>query len=257
VSHTGTAGGTWTVLYSNGLAALIPATPGAWYGVSMAYLTQPSGGLGILTLKARWLDDAFNVISDTALMATAGTLAAFGSGSAGNLEGAAQAPAGTAYVGVALTLPVAAATPTRHLSVGAFNVSPVSGSDSAIPAFGDPAPSQRFETEAEWAVYARDALKRQSGRNRGTPDAILSAAEDTLIGTRNARLLERVGGNAYRLNLVTRPSETPDPDLTLRMATTQVAGGSKLTHTLTEGVTIDEDTGTIDTPGSGTIDTPT
>jgi hypothetical protein len=94
------------------------------------------------------------------------------------------------------------------------------------------------------------------GRNRGTPDAILSAAEDTLIGTRNARLIERVGGNAYRLALVTRPSETPDPDLTLRMATTQVAGGSKLTHTLTEGVTIDEDTGTIDTPGSGTIDTP-
>jgi hypothetical protein len=257
VSHTGTAGGTWTVLYSNGLAALIPATPGGWYGVAMAYLTQPSGGLGTLTLKARWLDVAFNVISDAAVMATPGTLAAFGSGSAGNLQGAAQAPDGTAYVGIALTVPVAAATPTRHLSVGAFNVSPLSGSDSTVPIFGDPAPSQRFETEAEWAVYARDALKRQSGRNRGTPDAILSAAEDTLIGTRNARLLERVGGNAYRLNLVTRPSETPDPDLTLRMATTQVPAGMKLTHTLTEGVTIDEDTGTIDTPGSGTIDTPT
>jgi hypothetical protein len=117
-------------------------------------------------------------------------------------------------------------------------------------------PIQHLETDAEWAIYARDAIRRQGGRGRGTADAILSAVEDTLIGTQTGRILERVGGNAYALELVTRPSETPDPAATLTAAMAQKPAGMSLTHTLTEGVIINEGTRTIDT-STATIDTAT
>jgi hypothetical protein len=85
---------------------------------------------------------------------------------------------------------------------------------------------------------------------------MVNAAQDTLIGARYANVLERVGGNAYALTLVTRPSETPDPARTYAAALTQKPLGMSLTHTLVEGAIIDEGTRSIDT-STGTIDTAT
>jgi hypothetical protein len=112
------------------------------------------------------------------------------------------------------------------------------------------------ESDDEWATYARSALREQNGKRRGTRRAMVNAAQDTLIGARYANVLERVGGNAYALTLVTRPSETPDPARTYAAALTQKPLGMSLTHTLVEGAIIDEGTRSIDT-STGTIDTAT
>jgi hypothetical protein len=62
-------------------------------------------------------------------------------------------------------------------------------------------------------AYARDAISRRGGRNRGRPDAIIAAAQEVLSGTKNVRLVERFGGDAYALRIITRPSETPSTDI--------------------------------------------
>lgn len=115
---------------------------------------------------------------------------------------------------------------------------------------------RRSETEDEFATYARSAIRNQGAKFRGTRRAMLDAVRDTLTGTRYVNILERVGGNAYALTLVTRPSETPDSALTYAAALAQKPLGMALTHTLTESPLIDEGSKTIDT-GTATIDTAT
>jgi hypothetical protein len=85
------------------------------------------------------------------------------------------------------------------------------------------------ETLDAWAVYARDAIVRRSGRNRGRPDAMLSAVEATLTGTRSVRLLERAGGDAYALTVITKPGETPNVAASTAAALTQKPAGIVLT----------------------------
>jgi hypothetical protein len=63
--------------------------------------------------------------------------------------------------------------------------------------------------DATYATYARDAIRRQQGKDRGTVDAQISAVQDTLTGTKYANLLERVGGDAYAATMVVRASECP------------------------------------------------
>jgi hypothetical protein len=41
------------------------------------------------------------------------------------------------------------------------------------------------ETDANFTIYARDAIRRQGGRQRGTTDAQMSAIQDTLTGTKS------------------------------------------------------------------------
>jgi hypothetical protein len=71
------------------------------------------------------------------------------------------------------------------------------------------------ETDATYATYARDAIRRQQGKDRGTVDAQISAVQDTLTGTKYANLLERVGGDAYAATMVVRASECPSSAATL------------------------------------------
>lgn len=112
------------------------------------------------------------------------------------------------------------------------------------------------ETLDDWAVYARDAIVRRSGRNRGRPDAILSAVEQTLTGTKSVRLLERAGGDAYALTIITKPAETPDVAKATAAALTQKPAGIVLTMVQTDLPLIDEGTRTIDA-STGTIDSAT
>jgi hypothetical protein len=114
-------------------------------------------------------------------------------------------------------------------------------------------PQRATETEAQWDAYARAAIVEQAGHKRGTVAAQLSAVRDTLTGTKTARMLERVGGNAWQQTLVTRPSETPNAALTMAAWLTQKPAGIVPTHTQTEDLLIDEATRTIDAL-TGTID---
>jgi hypothetical protein len=113
---------------------------------------------------------------------------------------------------------------------------------------------RNVETDTDYAIYARDAIRRQGGRQRGTLDAQRSAVQDTLTGTRYVNLLERVGGDAYAMTLVTRTSETPSPAATLAAWLRQKPAGIVPTHVLSTGVIIDEGTRTINA-GAATIDT--
>lgn len=223
------------------------ATVGASFQAAVGGLSRITVAVDVISaarpvsLQVAWSDGAFTPISTVTEAASAAT---------GRRSMTVQAPSSAEFAGFRLVMPGA-------LIGEAF----VIDAYSAITPYGssvyfDGSVATHVESDEEWAVYARDAIRRQGGRNRGTPDAILSAAEDTLTGTRQARLIERVGGNAYRFTLITRPSETPDPDLTLARASAQVPAGSKLTLTLTEGATIDEGTKTIDA-ATATIDTAT
>jgi hypothetical protein len=112
------------------------------------------------------------------------------------------------------------------------------------------------ETLEAWDAYARDAIVRRGGRNRGRPDAILSAVQEVLTGTKSARLLERAGGDAYALTLITRTAESPSTDVVVAAALTQKPAGLILTHTVSDFPLIDEGTRTIDS-STGTIDSAT
>jgi hypothetical protein len=65
------------------------------------------------------------------------------------------------------------------------------------------------ETAETYAVYARDAIRRQGGRQRGTVDAQMSAIQDTLTGAKSVRFIERAGGDPYAITAITRTAETP------------------------------------------------
>jgi hypothetical protein len=109
------------------------------------------------------------------------------------------------------------------------------------------------EMDATYATYARDAIRRQQGKDRGTVDAQISAVQDTLTGTRYANLLERVGGDAYAATMVVRASECPNSAATLAAWLNQKPAGIVPTLTLATGVIVDEGTRTIDA-SANTID---
>jgi hypothetical protein len=165
-------------------------------------------------------------------------------------------PVNTAFTSYRVVMPSALTNETFDVDAAMIGANSNLVNPDLESVYFDGFTRSRPETNDEWAVYARDAIRRQGGKQRGMPDAILSAVEDTLTGVKVARLLERVGGNAYALELVTRPSETPNPATTLAAAMAQKPAGMSLTHTLTEGVIINEGTRTIDT-STGTIDTAT
>lgn len=62
------------------------------------------------------------------------------------------------------------------------------------------------------AYYAQMRARVQStdGFNRGTPAALIGAAQQHLTGDKYVLLNEREGGNAWQLGVLTRASETPD-----------------------------------------------
>lgn len=262
VTSVGSSGGAWDVIKPNAPSALLPANPGQTYGGSLAIhithaIVDAPGHEFVLffyvydadlTLISTWLGGSAAIDSDDYIV-----------GQTDTIKGSIQTPEGTAWLGVGLQLPstFSGTGLDSQVDVGEAIVAPIETDDRFLTPDWPYQPGTRPETDEEWAVYARDAIRRQGGKNRGTPDAMRSAIEDTLLGTTPyVNILERVGGNAYALTVVTRPSETPDPDATYAAALAQKPLGMALTHTLTEGVLIDEGTKTIDT-ASATIDTAT
>lgn len=84
--------------------------------------------------------------------------------------------------------------------------------------------------EGEDEDSARDRVRTPAGFLRGTPAALVAAAQRTLTGTKTVVLLERDEGDAYALIVITRTGETPDADATNRDLRAAKPVGLLLTH---------------------------
>jgi hypothetical protein len=109
------------------------------------------------------------------------------------------------------------------------------------------------QSDADYDAFARDYIRRADGKRRGSPDAIVAAAQRRLTGTRFVDLIERYGGSAWQLVVVTLSEETPDHAGTLNDIVSQKPAGIVLTHVIADSLIIEELDGTIDGL-SGAID---
>jgi len=91
----------------------------------------------------------------------------------------------------------------------------------------------------------RDFIRDTAGWRRGTPAAMLGAVKPYLTGTQQVRMIER-DESAYRLTVITRTSETPDPAAAERALRTQKPAGIVLNYIVSDAPIIDEGPLTID-----------
>lgn len=91
--------------------------------------------------------------------------------------------------------------------------------------------------EALLVPARRDQIRKPQGFDRGTRTAIIDAAQATLTGAKTVTLVERVGGDAYAITVITRTAETPNPAATLAALQAAKPAGLKLTHTVVAGQT--------------------
>jgi hypothetical protein len=82
---------------------------------------------------------------------------------------------------------------------------------------------------------AREWLSSTDGRNRGTPAAIEGAAKTFLVAAKTVFVIERFGGSAYRLQVTTLASQTPDPARVEAMVKAQKPAGIVLTYSAIKG----------------------
>lgn len=83
----------------------------------------------------------------------------------------------------------------------------------------------------------RAAIRAKPTTRRGTPAALVEAAQATLTDTKTVKLFERYTGNAYRVHVQTITSETPDAPATLAALLAAKPGGLILTHAAVAGRT--------------------
>lgn len=82
---------------------------------------------------------------------------------------------------------------------------------------------------------ARDLVRSQRASRRGTPAAIVAAAQSALTGTRRVLLVER-DGSPWRLRLVTYRVQTPDPAAVVRAVSAEKPVGIVFVHEVRQGV---------------------
>jgi calcineurin-like phosphoesterase len=70
---------------------------------------------------------------------------------------------------------------------------------------------------------------------RGTPAAMVAAAQTELTGAKRVVLRERFTGDPWKINVVTFTSETTDPSKVLDKLLSQKPAGIVLTHTVVDG----------------------
>jgi hypothetical protein len=100
-------------------------------------------------------------------------------------------------------------------------------------------------TDAQQRAY----IMSLPGFNRGRPATIVSVTQATLTGTQFVDLQERYDGNAWRYNVVTKPSETPNPSLTQAAIQSQKPGPDQFIFTMTEVATYEWLAGEYETYG--------
>jgi hypothetical protein len=80
----------------------------------------------------------------------------------------------------------------------------------------------------------RDYIKGVGQTHMGTPAAIVAAAQQRLTGTRTVFLSER-SGSAYRFQVATVTSETPDPVATEKDIRAEKPAGLVMTYSTVDG----------------------
>lgn len=81
----------------------------------------------------------------------------------------------------------------------------------------------------------RDAIENPSGFERGTPESLEAAPVNYLTGTKLVLLRERLEGNAYRLQIRTLKSETPDKAAVLAALLLQKPATLRLDYDVIDG----------------------
>lgn len=76
----------------------------------------------------------------------------------------------------------------------------------------------------------RTLIQDAAGRNRGTPNALITAVQTTLIGTKEVILIERYTGSAYKIHVTTFAAETPDAAVTEAALKAATPGGIIYTY---------------------------
>lgn len=85
----------------------------------------------------------------------------------------------------------------------------------------------------------RERIRALAGQKRGTPAAMIAAAQQSLTGTRRVIFNERADGNPYLLRVRTIDAETPDAARVLADLRTQKPAGLVLEYGTVTGMTYD------------------
>lgn len=101
----------------------------------------------------------------------------------------------------------------------------------------------------------RERVISTDGMLRGGRVALEGAARQYLTGDQHVNFIER-SGSAWQITVVTRTSETPDPDQVEAALLEQKPAGIVLTYVVSDAPIINEGTRTIDA-AAGTIDSAT
>lgn len=89
--------------------------------------------------------------------------------------------------------------------------------------------------ESGWTEeQTREAIRTRPGQKRGTPAAIIAAAQRSLTGTKHVVMNER-DSSAYHLTIRTYTSETPNSATVLRDILTQKPAGIVLNYATSSG----------------------
>jgi hypothetical protein len=90
------------------------------------------------------------------------------------------------------------------------------------------------ETDENYDARVRDYIRATPGFSRGTPEAMIVAAQQYLTGNKEVIIRERHGG-AYLLQILTYASQTPDSAAVLKALISQKPAGIVLTYTVLAG----------------------
>jgi hypothetical protein len=86
----------------------------------------------------------------------------------------------------------------------------------------------------------RDFIRLAESRRRGTPAYMAEVAQRYLTGTKTVAMIERIGDEAYRIRVVTRASETPDPAIVEAALRSVKPASLVLEYAAVDGTTWDE-----------------
>lgn len=86
-------------------------------------------------------------------------------------------------------------------------------------------PRRRGESADAYLERARREVVYPRGMRRGSARAVLEVVRDHLAGDRSVIFRERFGGDPWLLMVVTKPSETPDPEVMAAAAQRVVPAG--------------------------------
>jgi len=99
----------------------------------------------------------------------------------------------------------------------------------------------------------RDEVRRRAGKDRGRPSATIAAVKAVLTGSKSVRIVERVGGSAWRHYVITRTDETPDVPAVLAAIAAGKPEGDIIEHIISDAALWSEGVLAWNAVGSGVL----